>query len=463
MMPRSRLLLPELLGVFLLLLPSLSNSFNNFLRTHQLHRYHSAQRLDSLSLPFTRFYSSLSILQLSTVGSSGSGPSYYASDLLYAEQEKLIVKRGIMEESLVTNATPLLTPPSSVIKVRGVGKAGGFGGSSNNNKSNNKSLSSTNSNNKSSSSYKAEGKAYAKIVTDEGLVRIDNVLSSNTANQLRKYVYELRHQSEQDVMSGKVQPIQRFAHVLLKHNRCDLTIPLGGGNHDDDDNEIMKKNEIVTVALLETLIQSPVGAIIEALFGNDAILHEFSCLMSDSGSQRQVLHPDTPFVDDGRGAVLYTCFIALQDVTMDMGPTTWLPRTHTKEIHDRFKDSTAVKVGDAGEGDEDGDGGGSFISSKDHLIKTQPAVLGLLPKGSCVIFDSRVLHCGTANRSNDSRALFYFSFKNPKVGRYTGNPASIRKELGDAKVTLGSLMEDLISFGRGKGTPLIDRLGSLMS
>ncbi len=444
MMPRSRLI-PELLGV-VLLLPSLSTSFNNFLREHPRHHY-SAQRLDS-SLTFTRFYSSFSVLQLSVVDKS-SGGGYgqsYASDLLYAEQEKLIVKRGILEESLVTNATLLLAPPSSVVKVRGVGKAGGFGSSS------------SSSNDKSSPSYKAEGNAYAKIITDEGLVRIDNVLSSNTANQLRQYVYELRHQSEQDVMSGKVQPIQRFAHVLLKHNRCDLTIPLGGGDHGDD-NDIMKKNEIVTVALSEILIQSPVGAIISALFGNDATLHEFSCLMSDSGSQRQVLHPDTPVVDDGKGAVLYTCFIALQDVTVDMGPTTWLPRTHTKEIHDRFKDSTAVKVGDV-----DGDSSsGSFISPKDHLIKTQPAVLGLLPRGSCVIFDSRVLHCGTANRSNDSRALFYFSFKNPRVVGYSGNPASIRKELGNAKVTLGSLMEDLISFGKGKGSPLIDRLGSLMT
>ena len=371
------------------------------------------------------------------VGNSSSGSGYgqaFASDLLYEEQEKLIVQRGVLEESMVTNATPLLAQPSAAIKVRGVGKAGGFGG--------------TNKSSISSSSYKAEGKAYAKILTEEGLVRIDNVLSSDTASQLRQYLYELRNQSEEDVMSGKVQPIQRFAHVLLKHNRCDLTIPLGGGDGSD--------NEIVTTALLESLVNSPVGATISSQFGKEATLHEFSCLMSDSGSQRQVLHPDTPYVDDGRGAVLYTCFIALQDVTMDMGPTTWLPRTHTKEMHDRFKDSTTPSGG----GDGEDDGG---ISPKDHLIKFQPAVLGLLPKGSCVIFDSRVLHCGTANRSNDSRALFYFSFKNPKVARYTGNPASIRKELGNAKVTLGSLTEDLISFGRGKGTPLIDRLGSLMT
>lgn len=164
--------------------------------------------------------------------------------------------------------------------------------------------------------------------------------------------------------------------------------------------------------------------------------------MSDVGSQRQVIHPDTPFID-GKGPVLYTCFIALQDVTLDMGPTTWLPRTHTKEVHDAFTAGT---------------------ESKDELLKKQPAVLGLLPKGSCGIFDSRLLHCGSANRSSDtskSRALFYFSFKNPTVG-YTGNPASIRAELGSAEITLGALMDDLDLFGKGEGSPLIDMLGTKM-
>ena len=168
--------------------------------------------------------------------------------------------------------------------------------------------------------------------------------------------------------------------------------------------------------------------------------------MSDPGSQRQVIHPDTPCVD-GKGPVLYTCFIALQDVTLDMGPTVWLPRTHNTEAHEAFKDSAQS--------------GGGGDSPKDNLIKTQPAVLGTFTKGSCAIFDSRLLHCGSANRSEDDRALFYFSFKEPQVG-YTGNPASIRQELGNANVSLGELMEDLELFGKGKGSPLIDRLGSQM-
>eukprot|EP00986_Skeletonema_menzelii_P017213 scaffold18301_cov79-Skeletonema_menzelii.AAC.7 len=266
-------------------------------------------------------------------------------------------------------------------------KAGGFGKASSSTKA----------------STKVEGKAYAKILKKEGVLRLDNVLSPSTADALRTYLYNLRAQSEQEVADGTVQPIERYANVLLRHNRCDLTIPLG-------------TEEIVTKALNEALRKSPVGGTIESIFGDGAILHEFSCLMSDVGSQRQ-------------------------DVTMDMGPTTWLPRTHTKEAHVAFKD----------------------IYDKDELIKNQPAVLGLLPKGSCGIFDSRLLHCGTANRSNEglSRALFYFSFKNPEVG-YTGNPASIRLELGKENIPLGKLVSDLESFEKGEGSPLIDELGRKM-
>jgi len=341
------------------------------------------------------------------------------SNLLYQEQEKLIVQRGELEEKLVANAKPLET---TVIKVRGTGKAGGFGKPSGA------------SGSKSKASSKAEGKAHAKVLKREGVLRIDNVLTMDTADAVRDYLYNLRYQSEQEVKEGLIQPIQRFADVLLKQNRYDLTIPLG--------------DEIVTKALEESLCKSPVGATISSIFGDGAILHEFSCLMSDPGSQRQVIHPDTPYTD-GRGPVLYTCFIALQDVTLDMGPTVWLPRTHNEESHKAFKDSMASE------------GGGD--SPKDDLIKTKPAVLGTLNKGSCAIFDSRLLHCGSANRSENgaSRALFYFSFKNPEVG-YPGNPASIRRELGDANVSLGSLVEDLESFGKGKGSSLIDQLGSRM-
>ena len=337
------------------------------------------------------------------------------SDLLYQEQEKVLVRRGELEEELMADTSSPLE--ANVVKVRGAGKSGGFGGGGGGGKT-------------STAALKAEGKAHAKVLKKDGVVRIDNVLSSDQADKMRKYVLNLRQKSVEEVESGKVPSLQRFADVLLRKDRCDLTMPLG-------------QDDVIADSLNEVIRESAAGQTIKAILGKGSVLYELSCLISDPGSQRQNVHPDTPYLE-GKDAVLYTCFIALQDIRLDMGPTTWLPGTHNAEAHEAFQDNTAP-------------GGGE--SRKDELIRTTPSVLGLLPKGCCAIFDSRCLHCGTANKSEkDSRALFYFSFKDKKVG-YPGNPASIRPEIGGAQVTMEDLEDDLASYSKGKGHPLIDRIG----
>ena len=366
----------------------------------------------------TKAFAAIRLQSRQFASSNGKHAAIYMSDaskLLYLEQEKLIVSRGELEEQFMSKAAQPLEP--SKVKVRGTGSAGGFGKSAGGNGKSGK-----------RASLKTEAKAHAKILKKDGVVRIDNVLSPKVADSLRKYVYDLRQKSEEEVETGKVQSIQRFADVLLKKDRCDLTIPLG--------------DDIVSDALDDAIRNSAAGHTICSILGEDAILYELSCLMSDPGSQRQVIHPDTPFIE-GKGPVLYTCFIALQDVRLDMGPTTWLPGTHTAEAHEAFLDT------DSSSGE----------SRKDHLIRNKPAVLGTLSKGSCAIFDSRCLHCGTGNKSSDSRALFYFSFKNAQVG-YPGNPASIRSELGSANIPFKSIEKDLDMRSKGKGQPLIDRLSA---
>ena len=42
---------------------------------------------------------------------------------------------------------------------------------------------------------------------------------------------------------------------------------------------------------------------------------------------------------------------------------------------------------------------------------------------------------------------------------YPGNPASIRPEIGGAQLTMEDLEDDLASYSKGKGHPLIDRVG----
>ena len=331
---------------------------------------------------------------------------------LYEVQEEVITNRGILEEKLMAG----MSKPIQVDKPKGAGSAGGFGGGV--------------SKGSSGSSLRAQAKGHAKTLRKEGVVRIDNVLSDEVASELKTYVTQLRKTAQEEVDSNKVAHKQRFADVLLRKNRCDLVLPL---------------NDITCRGLYEALCKSPVGATLASILGKDAVLYEFSCLISNKGSDRQVVHPDTPFGDKDE-PVLYTCFMALQDVSIDMGPTLWIPRTHTKAAHEAFQDEAAI--------DDNTD------SPKDALLRSRPSVLGTLPKGSCAIFDSRLLHCGTANQSDESRALFYVSFKSPKIG-YPGNPASIRPEL-PGRLNLLQLQKQLESFHKGKGCSELEAIADKM-
>lgn len=311
---------------------------------------------------------------------------------LYEIQEEAVTRRGQLEATIMTAGSPL-----QANKPKGTGTGGGF----------------ATSGSRPKGSLTAQGKEHAKVLRREGVVRIDNVLQEGTATALREFVYQLRDQALSDVESGKVKHHERFADVLLRKNRVDLTMPWG--------------EDIVKEGLYDALVQSSVGATLGSLLGKTAPMYEFSCLISDPGSDRQVVHPDTPCASENEEPVLYTCFIALQDITLDMGPTVWLPKTHTAEMHTAFFDENINEA--------------TQESPKDTLLRQSPSVLGTLSKGSCAIFDSRCLHCGTANQSSQSRSLFYFSFKNPKVG-YPGNPASIRPE-NVGKFTLESLTKEL--------------------
>ncbi|KAI2502577.1 phytanoyl-CoA dioxygenase [Fragilaria crotonensis] len=294
---------------------------------------------------------------------------------------------------------------------------------------------------------------FCDTLRNDGVVRIDNVLSENTANCLRDYVLDLERRSTTDVEKGEVRFSERFANVLLNKSRCDLKIPLGPSP---------------VMNALKELLQSPVRHTIATVLAKgteSCTLYELSCLISRPGSQRQNVHPDHPFVipkeNDGRDntslePLALTCFVALQDITPDMGPTIWIPGTHNRqEAHDRFQrrrvEDLYCEFG---------------LSPKDQLLRDAPTVaVGLLPIGSCAIFDSRILHCGTANRqvpvataasttglgfvetgaeeesglrSKSIRALFYVTFKHPNVG-FPGNEGSIGYGLEDSSLQLGEL------------------------
>ena len=104
------------------------------------------------------------------------------------------------------------------------------------------------------------------MLKEEGIVRIDSVLSDSVADELQEFVLELKQEAEEDIAVGMVKSIHCFADVLLRTNRCNLTMPLGP--------------DIITKALIDVFLKSPVRYTIENLLGMNAVLYELSCLIS---------------------------------------------------------------------------------------------------------------------------------------------------------------------------------------
>ena len=172
-----------------------------------------------------------------------------------------------------------------------------------------------------------------------------------------------------------------------------------------------------SAALLHTTLRDALS--------DDAVLYELSALVSEPGSPRQPIHPDNPYQPC---APLLTCFVALQQITPSMGPTFFLPRTHTAAAHEAF-------------------GGG--VASRDALLAASTHVEALLDAGDASLFDSRCMHCGGANdaETGGTRVLFYCSFRNPRAELAVGNVGSLHASvkpltLRELRAKLSTLRDD---------------------
>ena len=212
----------------------------------------------------------------------------------------------------------------------------------------------------------------------DGVVRINGALSQHSVRALLMHVnaalvtalQAARGDLAYDV--GDLLPAY-FGNVLCRTSRYDLKLEL---------------TPTVAAAVAE-LLQAIEPTVSEHL-GPDAELYELAALISDPRSPRQPVHPDTPF-REGEGAAVLTAFVALQPISERMGPTSFLPRTHSSTVHAAFNSNAA--------------------GPRSELLSVWPVWPGLLGSGDVTLFDSRLLHCGGANESPTRRVLFYVSFR----------------------------------------------------
>jgi hypothetical protein len=268
---------------------------------------------------------------------------------------------------------------------------------------------------------------------------------------------DLRDRSWRGVEEGAVADSRdRFADALLNRNRCDLKVPLGPPPVHRALRHLLSGEKTALRGLIGAAFDahSPGGGGGEG--GDGATLYELNCFMSRSGARRQLVHADSVCFGalegggggsgdpsesrslpgaaspDRSGPAMLTCFVALQDVDESMGPTYFLPGTNNLEAHRQF----------FGGG---GGGGAAGPGSKEALLSARRVVAGTLRKGSCVLFDPRTLHCAGANRCQDpdtTRALFYFTFKSPRVDS-PGSPSCGGYGIPGADLSLRRLCAEL--------------------
>jgi len=248
---------------------------------------------------------------------------------------------------------------------------------------------------------KQKASAAARTLFQDGVVQLDGILSDSTASFLREDILERRAAAHAAVESAGDEWRKHFADVLLKGNqnqRCDLLLPLKGN----------QKLQLALHELLTSKSNLLPATFMAALGGNDdATLYELSALISEPGSSRQPVHPDNPHQLE---PPLFTVFVALQDITEDMGPTSFIPRSHTAEAHAAFND---------------------VPQGRDDLLRTRKSVVARLKAGDASLFDSRTLHCGGANDKDlgETRVLLYMSFRNPRATEPIGNVGSIMRDI----------------------------------
>ena len=229
--------------------------------------------------------------------------------------------------------------------------------------------------------------ALAAVLAKDGVARINGVLSPELCDRCLADINEglvVSYKADNDDDScvhddESFKPCDGFGNVHSRNHRYDMYLR-NEGSYGEALNYMLGEGTALK------------GLFHDLLDGESGTFHELAALISDCGSQCQPIHPDSTFTE---WAPLYTCFVALQDVDDDMGPTVFLPGTNTLKCHENLKSPF----------------------EKDEMLSTCEYRRALLKKGDVAIMDSRTFHCGDANWSDPPgkrRVLLYFTIRNPR-------------------------------------------------
>lgn len=242
---------------------------------------------------------------------------------------------------------------------------------------------------------------------DQGYVIVPGVLPEATCGPLLVHLRKRRKEILAGVAAGRLEEEQCLGPIKSREHRADLFLSLCPTVCAALRSILGELEPLLRHFLRPCDVRDAAGEYSDAppLDVAQATLVELSSLHSLPGSEAQEKHSDTKAISpDHSTRCIVTCFVALQDIELEMGPTLLWPATHVSREHYCVEYAT--------------------VEARSRGVASKPA---LLRKGDVLVMDSRLVHCGGANRSDTDRVLFYLSWKVPGSDS-TGGGFAIRPD-----------------------------------
>ena len=228
----------------------------------------------------------------------------------------------------------------------------------------------------------------ADVMLQHGAVAIQNILTNETATELRQYL-ATKHHHKKELGYNEV--------FWQEQNR--LSLGLGTKDH-----------PIIAKALQEVGSHAVLKRTLEGILGPDPAIVEISTLTSLNGAENQGIHTDSDWFGSsllyGRTFLhSYSFFIALQDTSQALGATTVCPGTHFCADED-LEDVCLPEY------DHDDDEVPPPPSAFEVSTNGRTGKDGMLLKGDAFLFNQNIWHRGPTNVDPDGldRIMFILTF-----------------------------------------------------
>jgi len=340
----------------------------------------------------------------------GGSSQFGVGDRLYQDQQAAKKRRAEFEETLLLPGREL---PEEVFQVP-TSSGSGFG---------------------AATSGKAKAAQLAEALRFKGVIRLNGCLQRETARALRLLILDEMERAREAISIGEMDAFSVLGMEPERKSRTDFKVSLTRREKNAEGKTDF--NHPVADALNELFGENGVlRGLYDVIAGDNGFMYDLGCMTTQPGSPRQTIHTDFPWQPQ---PPIYSVYVALQDVTAEMGPTVFFPRTNNPTDYGEWKKPVTF----------------------DDYLRGKTPKFALLKKGDLIVYDPLVLHCGAANilETGAVRSLFNVGFRNPKVQGDFGYGGSMRPGY-QGQMTFGQLKKCLAKYKKGSAVDPFAKFGN---